>query len=54
MVLTVHYFATPDDFAKDKSESLKFLMPVSGVAPLVKMLNLVLSELGEKDGGTIH
>jgi hypothetical protein len=54
LVLTVHYFATSEDFAKDRSDSLKFLMPVSGVAPLIKMLNLVLSELSEKDSGTIH
>ena len=52
VVLTVHYFATRDDFEKGKSVSMKYLMPVSGVAPLANMLDIVLRKLNEREGGT--
>lgn len=54
VVLTVHYFPTPDDYAKNQSASLKFLVPVSGVAPLANLLNLVLRELKEETSGRTH
>jgi hypothetical protein len=51
IVLTVHYFATRDDFEKGKSVSTKYLMPASGVAPLADMLDTVLRKLNEREGG---
>lgn len=54
VVLTVHYFATRDDFTNGKADSLKFLVPVSSVAPLANLLNLVLRELKEEGTEKAH
>ena len=54
VLLTVHYFPSPDHFAKQKSTSLNFLLPVSGVAPLAKLLNLVLQERKQDHSGKIQ
>ena len=53
-VLTVHYFATRDDFTNGKADSFKFLVPVSSVAPLANLLNLVLRELKDEGSGKTH
>lgn len=47
VVLTVHYFPSPEDYAKNQSQLLRFLLPVSGVAPLANLLNRVVQDLGE-------
>ena len=54
VVLTVHFFSTPDDFEKDQSGSLKFLLPVSGVAAVANLLDLLLHELKEEISGRTH
>jgi hypothetical protein len=54
VVMTVHYFATRDDFTNGKVDSLKFFVPVRSVAPLANLLNLVLRELKEEGTGQTH
>jgi hypothetical protein len=54
VLFTVHYFATRDDFTNGKAHSLKFFVPVSSVAPLANLLNLVLRELKEEGNGKAH
>jgi hypothetical protein len=45
VLLTVHYFSTPEDFAKNRPSLMNFLVPISGVSSLADMLKRVAQKM---------
>ena len=48
VLLTVHYFPTPEDFAKNRPSPMSFLVPISGVPSLADMLKRVVQKMGQR------